>query len=98
MAVEVSQEHEPFQDGFGKSSRLGVGFVRKLTVDLNSAGTTHEITPANLEGCQKLYGILAIVPKSDHTHYVSAESESSITITSSANSAVYDVFVHVAGL
>jgi len=98
MAVVVTQYHDPIgEDGLGKSSKLGVGFLRKVNVDLNSAGTTATIVPADL-GCMKFYNVESIVPKTAHTWHVSAFSESSLTLTGSDSAAVADVFIMVAGL
>ena len=98
MAVLLSQALDPFaNDGLGRASQLGVGFLRKLNVDLNAFATTVTIVPSDI-GAIKFYCVESIVPKSNHSWYVSAFSESSLTLTASANTAVGDIFIMCAGL
>lgn len=99
MAVTLTQEHDPYIDGLGKSSDLGVFFLRRITIDLNAFATSYALAIADL-GVQKIVRTVSIVPKSNHTVYQSAQSSvgASITYTASANTAVFDVFVLCQGL
>lgn len=97
MAVLVTETHDPFSNGLGKASNLGTGFLRKVTIDLNGAATTKTLTPANL-GCAKFLSVISIVPKSVGPVYLSAFSESSLTVTANANTDVIDLVVLVSGM
>jgi hypothetical protein len=98
MAAVVTQEHDPFLDGLGKASNVGVGFLRRVHLDFDDdTDVTKTLTPADL-GCAKFLRVISIVPHSVETSYVSAFSESSLTVTVSADTAVLDLFVLVSGL
>lgn len=96
MAATLTQQHDPYLDGLGKASQLGVCFLRRVTVEFDA--TTADITPVLLGGCTKLVQVLSIVPKSANQVYVSALSESALELTADDTDAVCDVFVLVAGL
>lgn len=97
MAIALAQEHDPYLDGLGKSSNLGVCFLRRVQVTHTAPDTVATITAAAL-GVAKIVRTLSIVRKSSHTVYQSALSESSVEFTASGNTAVYDVFLLVAGM
>lgn len=97
MAVLTSQTHEPFQDGLGKGSSLGVGFLRRIRIDFNASATTKAIAAADV-GATKIYQVQSIVPLSVETFFVSAQSDASVTITASTNAGVCDVYLLVAGI
>lgn len=98
MAVTLSQVHDAYLDGLGKSSQVGgVCFLRRVRVVLDGGTTVAPITSAFL-GVSKIVRCESIVALSAAAApFVSVESESSFSITSAAN-ASYDVFLLVAGM
>ncbi len=98
MAVTLSQEDNAYLDGLGKSSDLGLCFLRRVRVTHTNPDTVATIEREDLGGVQKIVRVLGIVPHSAHTVYVSDLADDEVELTASADTAVYDVYLLVLGL
>lgn len=97
MAVAKTLYTDPFsQDGLGQASGLGVGYLKKVRVTLTSPDTVATINASDL-GAAKIYGVVSIVPRTAGLVYVSAQTDTSVSLTAENNTDVFDVYLLVAG-
>jgi hypothetical protein len=97
MAHTLTQEHDPFVDGLGKASNVGVGFLRRFVIDCNASDATPTIVPSDV-GVMKFLRVVSIVPKTSGHVYVSSFAENSITFTAAANTDIFEAFVLCSGM
>lgn len=96
MAAALTQVLDPYMDGLGRSSQLGVCFLRRVRIDFND-GTTATVAATDL-GVAKIVRCVSIVPLTAGSAYVSSEAEDEFEFTASANTVDCDVFLLCSGL
>lgn len=101
MAAVVTTVHDPYIDGLGKASALGVCFLRRVKIDGNTSVTTYTLNASDV-GAQSIVRVLSIVPQASDTVYLStppAEGGSSTCVfTWGTNTTVFEAFVLCRGL
>lgn len=97
MAATLSVAHDPFSDGLGKGSNVGVAFLRKVTVTYAGGTTTKEIVPSDV-GATGFYGVLSLVPQAAlMAPIVSSFAEDAVSVDVGANG-VCDVYLLCKGM
>lgn len=98
MAATITVQHDPYSDGLGKASQLGVAFLRKVRIDC-----VDDATPTVLNadiGAQKIIGVQSIVMRTAHSCYVDDAdlTATGVTFTASDAAAKFDAYLLCQGL
>lgn len=102
MAATLTVIDDPYKDGLGKASQLGLYFLRKVRIDGNASATAVTINASDVSA-QSIVAVQSIVMRTNHTAYVSTApsddaSSTSCVVTLSANTAVADVYLLCRGM
>lgn len=102
MAAIKTEIVDPYLDGLGRASQLGVYFLRKLRIDGNSDTTAVTINASDVGG-QTIVAVQSIVMRTTGSAYVSTPptddaSATSCVVTLSANTCIADIYMLIRGL